>query len=68
MAQKPAEQHVNSQEQAERNVLVHELLSLWQAFNPRHQNNVSKNSSNTDFPRAAQVYDGSLRSVPPRVP
>ena len=53
MAQKPAEQHVNSQEQAERNVLVHELLSLWQAFNPRHQNNVRASSLN------APVSDGT---------
>lgn len=53
MVQKPAEQHMNSQEQAERNVLVHELLLLWQAFNPRHQNNVRASSLN------APVSDGT---------
>lgn len=40
----PAEQNVKSREYAERNVLVDELLWLRQAFNSRHQTNVSAGS------------------------
>ena len=46
-AQKPAERCVNSQEHAERNVLVYELLLLWQVFNPGFQKNVRAGSLNT---------------------
>lgn len=44
MAWKPAERNVKSQEYAEGNALVYELLLLWQAFNSWHQNNVRAGS------------------------